>query len=59
MIEKESLKQIVISIFIGACVAFFSTLFEGLATYLKSHATELISGGVTSFHYISKRYRFI
>lgn len=54
---KENWKQALIAILIGAGVAFFSTLFEGLAGYLKSHATEAISGGVSSFVYMLKRFR--
>ena len=54
---KENWKQALIAILIGAGVAFFSTLFEGLAEYLKAHTTEVVSGGTSSFVYMLKRFR--
>lgn len=54
---KENVKQVIISIVIGACVAFFSTLFEGLAAFFKAHSTEIISGGATASAYLAKMYR--
>ena len=57
MMNKENAKQIIISILIGATVAFFSTLFESLADFFKSHSTEIISGTATSFYHMAKTYR--
>lgn len=55
--KNTNLKQVLISIIIGACVAFFSTLFESLADFMKSHATDIVAGGVTSFHYLAKNFK--
>jgi hypothetical protein len=55
--NKDNLKQVLISIFVGACVAFLSTLFEGLAVFLKAHSTEVISGATTTAVYIAKAYK--
>lgn len=54
---KRNWKQIIISIIIGACVAFFSTLFEGLAEFFKAHSTEIISGGTTTLFHIIKNIK--
>lgn len=54
---KDNIKQIIASIIVGACVAFFSTLFEGLASFMRDHSRELVSGGVTSFYHMAKTYK--
>lgn len=54
---RSNLKQVIISIFIGACVAFFSSLFQGLADYLKGHAVEAVSALSTSLTYLAKTYK--
>ena len=54
---SKKLKDIFISILIGACVAFFSSLFEGLAEFFKQNAAELVAGGVSSLSYILKTLR--
>jgi inhibitor of KinA sporulation pathway (predicted exonuclease) len=55
--QKDNLKQVVISIVIGACVAFFSTLFTELAAFLKTHSTEVISAMATTGTYLAKTYK--
>lgn len=57
MVSKYNFKQILISIFIGACVAFFSTLFQSLSDFLHQNSAEIIGGTVTAFHYMVKTYR--
>lgn len=54
---KDNLKQVIISILIGAGVAFFSTLFEGIAQFLKTHSTEVVSGIATTMTYLAKSYK--
>lgn len=54
---KENLRQAIITICIGAGVAFFSTLFQELANFMRTHSTEIISGGVTSALYGIKNIR--
>lgn len=55
--HKDGIKQVLTSILIGACVAFMSTLFEGLANFFKSHSTELVAGGATAFYHAAKTFR--
>lgn len=55
--NKDNVKQVVVSVVIGACVAFFSTLFQGLADLLKSHSVEIISGISSSSVYLAKMYK--
>lgn len=49
--SKENIKQAIITMCIGAGVAFFSTLFQELANFLRAHSTEIISGGVSAALY--------
>lgn len=55
--NKENVKQVVVSIVVGACVAFFSTLFQGLADLLKSHSVEIVSGVSSAGVYLAKAYK--
>lgn len=57
IIEKNNLKQVLISILIGAIVSFLSTLFAGLAEMLRSHSTEIVSGISATAIYLAKAYR--
>ncbi len=54
---REQMKQVFISIMVGACVAFFSTLFSALAEFLKAHSTEIVSGGVTAMYHMTKTFK--
>jgi hypothetical protein len=54
---KGNFKQVLISIAVGACVAFLTTLFEGLAEYLKTHSVEVVSGISSSMVYLAKTFR--
>ena len=55
--SRENIKQALISILIGAAVAFFTTLFEGLAEWLQQNAVSVVSGATTSVVYLLKRWR--
>lgn len=55
--SKENLKQALVSICIGACVAFFSTLFQGLADFLTTHSTQIVAGMSSTAVYLAKAYR--
>ena len=55
--SQNDLKHILISILIGAAVAFFTTLFQELANFFKQYSTNMIAGGATSFAYIVKHFR--
>jgi len=51
---QEQVKNALISLLIGACISFFSVLFQELATFLKSHSTEIMSGATAAYYYIAK-----
>lgn len=51
---KEQLKNVLVSILVGACVSFFSTLFSALAELLKAHSSEIMSGAAAAYYYIAK-----
>lgn len=55
--KKEQLKQAFISILVGACVAFLTSLFDALSTLLKSHSQEIISGASATAVYLAKAYK--
>lgn len=56
-LNKDNVKQIIISILIGACVAFFSTLFDGLAEFMKANSTQIMSGVSATMYHMAKTYR--
>lgn len=55
--KPNNYKQILMSIFIGCIVAFFTTLFQGLADLLRDHGTQIISGGTAAFYHIAKNFK--
>lgn len=57
LMKKENWKQVFISILVGATVTFLSTLFEGLATALKAHSTEIVAAGSSVGIYLAKAYK--
>lgn len=49
--KNENVKEVLVAIFIGACVSFLTTLFSGLADFLQSHAEQIIAGmGYGAYH---------
>jgi hypothetical protein len=54
---RDNLKQVFISILVGACVAFLTTFFEAMARFLQENSTEIISGAASTAVYIAKAYR--
>lgn len=55
--KNENLKHILVSIFVGACVAFMTTLFQSLADFVTTHGADLFNGAVASAVYLAKSYR--
>lgn len=51
---KEQIKQAIIAIAIGAITAFFSSLFDGIAEFLKGHGNEIAGGVVATGKYLTK-----
>ena len=55
IITREQLRQALISIIVGACVAFLSTLFEGVITFLRDHAVDLSGTLVSMVYFLRSR----
>lgn len=48
---QENWKQALTTIFIGVCVSFFATLFGELATFIRTHGVEILSGSLSASLY--------
>ena len=57
--NKENIKSVLMSILVGACVAFMTTLFQGLADFLQSNATEIASGAAATLYHITRHIRIV
>lgn len=55
--KPDNLKEVLIAIFIGACVSFLTTLFSGLADFLQSHAEQIIAGMSYVAYHVAKHVR--
>lgn len=52
--SKEHLMQVLTSILIGACVAFLSTLFDGILLMFQDYGNNIAGGTIASVYYIAK-----
>jgi hypothetical protein len=55
--RKENFQQILISIFVGACVAFLTSLFDGFLTFIRDHGEDIMAGAIAMTVYLAKQYR--
>lgn len=55
--KHENIKEVMIAIFIGACVSFLTTLFSGLADFLQSHAEQIIAGMSYVAYHVARHVR--
>lgn len=55
--KNENLKEMLVAIFIGACVSFLTTLFSGLADFLQSHAEQIIAGMSYGAYHVAKHVK--
>lgn len=53
--DKQQAKQILISIFIGACVAFLQVFFTGLVEFMQAYADNIISAAAGSAAYLAQK----
>lgn len=52
---KLDWKQALISVFIGACIAFFTTFFNGLESYINSPESNVLAGtGAAAWYFLKK-----
>lgn len=49
--DKEDLKQALLSILVGACVAFVTTFLEGVIQYLNGTENNILAGIVSTVMY--------
>jgi hypothetical protein len=54
---KENIKQALISICIGAGIAFFTTLFQGLLDFMTDELRPAVAGVSSSLYYLLKNFR--
>ncbi len=52
--KYENLKEILVAIFIGACVSFLTTLFDGLADALRANAPQIVAGMSYVAYHVAK-----
>lgn len=57
--KYKRLKDALIAIIIGACVAFLSSLFEGLTNLLQGGGSDMLGGGAASITYLLKQLKNI
>jgi hypothetical protein len=55
--SRENFRQAIMSIIIGASVAFLTTLFEGLADFLRANSESIVAGMSSTAYYLAKMYR--
>ena len=53
----QNVKEIVVAIFIGACVSFLTTLFDGLADFLRTNGDTITASLSSMGYYLAKNYR--
>lgn len=56
-LRYTNLKEVLVAILIGACVSFLTTLFDGLADFLRTHSEQIIAGMSSFAYYVAKQYR--
>lgn len=55
--KPENLKEVLIAILIGACVSFLTTLFDGLADFLRANGDAIMASMSSAAYYLAKQYR--
>jgi hypothetical protein len=55
--NKEDFKNLLVSIFIGACVAFIGALCDGVIEVLKGYGNSVAGGLASSVYYAIRHIR--
>lgn len=55
--SARNFREALMSILIGAIVAFLATLFDGLADFLRANSEQIIAGMSSTAYYLAKMYR--
>ena len=53
---KQDLKHALVSLVIGALIAFLSTLFQGLLDFLKANSAQIIGGASATVAYLIRTH---
>ena len=55
--KYQNYKEVLVAIFIGACVSFLTTLFDGLADFLRANAESIVAGLSYVAYHVAKHVR--
>ena len=55
--NNRNFKEVLISILIGATVAFLTTLIEGLYQFIQANSENIVAGMSSVAYYLAKNYR--
>lgn len=55
--KPNNYKEVLVAIFIGACVSFLTTLFDGLADFLRTNGDTITASLSSMGYYLAKNYR--
>lgn len=55
--KYQNYKEVLVAIFIGACVSFLTTLFDGLSEFLRTHAEQIVAGMSYVAYHVAKHVR--
>jgi hypothetical protein len=55
--KYKNFKEVLVAILIGACVSFLTTLFDGLADFLRAHSENIIGGLIYVAYHVAKNVR--
>lgn len=55
--KPENVREILIAILIGSCVSFLTTLFDGLADFLRTNGDTITASLSSAGYYLAKQYR--
>lgn len=55
--DRQNLKQALISLAIGLTVAVLSSVFDVLLEFIRAHGEDILAGTVATATYLAKQYR--
>lgn len=55
--DNHNLREVLMSIFVGACVAFLTTLFDSLADFIRANGEQIASGLISTAYYAARNVK--
>lgn len=55
--KPEDIRQALISIAVGATVAFLASLFDGILEFIRANGEDIVAGVIGTAIYLAKQYR--